>query len=285
MCERWALTNPHVSVHIPSESRISVSTQRKSNGQPRRPLRSLASVLANLHLLLRVPSFVRWPLRLHIFNREVYRAWLKACQNASGPLRPDLEVATSFRNRSLLEKVSKNGQSTEVREGDDVDVLKTVAEMPGIHTLPLDYEPIRDYVAKGQEIFEFERQGKCVVCHEDLVPFEKEGKKSKGKGKAASGAKGGALQAVCSNPGCDAVGHLTCWSRHLIESSGEADSGCIIPIRGQCPKCNGEVLWGDMMKELTLRVRGKVEVEKLLKRKRRGGRSKKAKQSSSEEDG
>jgi structure-specific endonuclease subunit SLX1 len=41
-------------MHIPSEQRLAVATQRKGNGRPRRPAKSLASVASNLHLLLRV---------------------------------------------------------------------------------------------------------------------------------------------------------------------------------------------------------------------------------------
>ncbi|KAL2018138.1 hypothetical protein VTK56DRAFT_1214 [Thermocarpiscus australiensis] len=240
----WALTNPHISVHIPSESRLTISTQAKGGGRrPRRPAKSLLSILSNLHLLLRVPSFARWPLKVHFFVPEVYAAWGKWCATANEPLRPSLEVVTDF-GSSAGQVAGEEGATT--REGEEW----IEGEQPqawGIHALPLDYEPIKDYVAKGQEIFEFERQGDCVVCREALPPGE-------------------GLQAVCTNAGCDAVGHLSCWSRHFL-AARESDS--ILPIEGQCPKCKGEVHWGDMMKELTLRIRGQKEVEKLLKRKRR----------------
>nr|6SEH_A Chain A, Structure-specific endonuclease subunit SLX1 [Thermothielavioides terrestris]6SEH_C Chain C, Structure-specific endonuclease subunit SLX1 [Thermothielavioides terrestris]6SEI_A Chain A, Structure-specific endonuclease subunit SLX1 [Thermothielavioides terrestris]6SEI_C Chain C, Structure-specific endonuclease subunit SLX1 [Thermothielavioides terrestris] len=237
---QWALTNPHLSVHIPSASRLTVATQTKANGRPQRPPRSLASVVANLHLLLRVPSFARWPLRVHFFRRDVFAAWEKWCAAASERLRPSLAVVTDFEGGSegLAGAVVGGEEGRERGEG---------APCWGIHALPLDYEPIKDYVAKGQEIFEFERQGACVVCREEM-------------------ASGDGLQALCTNQGCDGVGHLSCWSRHFLKGA-EADS--ILPVQGQCPKCGGEMEWGNMMKELTLRTRGQKEVEKLLKRKRR----------------
>lgn len=43
----------------------------------------------------------------------------------------------------------------------------------------------------------------------------------------------------------------------------------IIPITGVCPRCKGEVVWGDLMKEMSLRIRGPKEIEKLLKKPRK----------------
>lgn len=249
---RWALTNPHISMHIPSESRITVSTQRKANGQPRRPSRSLASVVSNLHLLLRVPSFERWPLKLHFFDRTAHAAWEKWCGVSSTELRSSLAVVTDFGGEATSSgsgaRGSSDGAAAEASqsvEGEGKEGEQGGAW--GIHALPLDYEPLNEYVAKGQEIFEFERQGKCVVCHEELPMGE-------------------GLHAVCTNDGCDGVGHLSCWGRHMLPDGEEDD---ILPVQGRCPRCKGEVKWGVMMTELTLRLRGKKEVEKLLKRKRR----------------
>jgi structure-specific endonuclease subunit SLX1 len=115
----------------------------------------------------------------------------------------------------------------------------------GIHALPLDYVPFKDYVAKAREVFSFEREGNCVVCKQHMPPGE-------------------GVYAICSNDGCEGVGHITCWSQHLLPSQ-EHDS--ILPVEGTCPKCRGSVKWGDMMTELTLRLRGAKKVDKLLKKK------------------
>ncbi|KAK3374192.1 hypothetical protein B0T24DRAFT_577100 [Lasiosphaeria ovina] len=240
----WALTNPHLSVHIPSDSRLSRSTQVKANGQPRRPSKSMVSILSNVHLLLRVPSFARWPLKLHFFVPEVYAAWQKWCATAAVPLRPSLKVVTDFGGAQTSEgELDDYSPAKESESSDGSEQTKPW----GIHALPLDYEPIKDYVAKAQGIFEFEREGDCVVCHRAIESGE-------------------GLHAVCTNGGCDGVGHLSCWSRHFMPSQGLDN---ILPIQGWCPKCHGEIQWSDMMKELTLRLRGKKEVDKLLKTKKR----------------
>ncbi|KAJ9143829.1 Structure-specific endonuclease subunit SLX1 [Pleurostoma richardsiae] len=241
----WALTNPHLSLHIPSQSRIAVSAGRKKNGHPRRPRACLVSVLSNLHLLLRVPSFARWPLRLHFFAPEVHAAWETWCGTVSEPLRKGMDVVTDFGPGAAN---GTSGSTTAARLL--AAEVGTAAAAPwGIHALPLDHTPMKDYLAKSESVFMFEREGSCVVCGEDLAP-------------------GQGLYAICSHDGCEGVGHLDCWSRHLLHQ--DCDSDAVVPLQGHCPKCDGEVQWADMMKELTLRTRGQKEVAKLLKKAKKG---------------
>lgn len=223
--DRWALTNPHVSLHIPTESRLKmVPSKKKKNGRPRRPLHSLKSVVSNLHLLTSVPSFARWPLNVHFFAEEAYKAWGRWLKSNDTPSRDGLEILTEFG--------PPGGQ----------------LDSPwGIHALPVDYTPLKSYVEKSHNVVAFEREGKCVHCKEDLESEQ-------------------GLHPMCSTDGCEAMGHLDCWSKHALVG---ADEGTVLPDRCTCPSCGGEVRWGDMMKELSLRIRGPKEVEKLLKKKRR----------------
>ncbi|KAK0619000.1 hypothetical protein B0T14DRAFT_518384 [Immersiella caudata] len=247
----WALTNPHLSLHIPSSSRLTVPGRTK-RGRPRRPAKTLVSIISNIHLLLRVPSFSRWPLKLHFFAPEVHQAWKKWCSTVSEPLRESLVVVTDF-GQAGLKASSKTKSAPHITDTDaetSGDSAMEDAEPWGIHALPLGYEPIKEYVAKGQNVFEFEREGNCVVCREAILSEQ-------------------GLHAICTNDGCEGVGHLSCWSRHFLPGSDAGGDGNILPIQGQCPKCKGVVQWGDMMKELTLRVRGQKDVEKLLKTKRK----------------
>ncbi|KAI0123406.1 GIY-YIG catalytic domain-containing protein [Xylariales sp. AK1849] len=228
----WALQNPHLSLHIPSTSRITVATQKKRNGHPKRPRHSVTSILSNLHLLLRVPSFARWPLNLHFFAPDVHKAWTKWCDTANEPVRESVEIMTDF--------------EPPPNTADTGSESNAPAQPRGIHALPLDYAPMKEYVTKTQSIFSFEREGHCVVCGQYLSSNE-------------------GLYATCPNTGCEGVGHVACWSQHLL---GKESSDEIIPITGSCPKCRGDVKWGNMMKEVSLRMRGRKEVEKLLKKPR-----------------
>ncbi|KAI0883082.1 uncharacterized protein GGS22DRAFT_167848 [Annulohypoxylon maeteangense] len=232
----WALTNPHTSLHIPTTSRISAAAGRKRNGHPKRPRHTMTSILSNVHILLRVPSFARWPLNVHFFDPEVYKAWKKCCDTADGPLQDTTQILTDF-GSSLSGPQETEGSHSE-----------NESEQPwGIHALPLDYAPMKDYVTKTKSIYDFEREGDCVVCREHLEP-------------------GQGLYATCSNASCEGTGHVSCWSKHILGK--EADEN-IIPISGHCPKCKGRVTWIDLMKEVSLRVRGAKEVEKLLKKPRK----------------
>ncbi|KAI1078713.1 hypothetical protein F5B20DRAFT_201321 [Whalleya microplaca] len=233
----WALSNSHKTLHIPSTSRITHATQKKRSGQPKRPRHTITSILSNIHLLLRVPSFTRWPLTLHFFLPDVYAAWKKWCDTVDEPIRDTIPILTDFGPSEV--SAGRNTRSPSPSNGPD--------ESWGIHALPLDYAPMKDYVAKTQSLYQFEREGDCVVCGEALAP-------------------GQGLYATCSSTGCEGTGHVSCWSRHML---GEENGEHIIPISGHCPRCKGEVVWGDMMKEMSLRMRGAKEVDKLLNKKRR----------------
>lgn len=186
-----------------------------------------------------MPSFARWPLRLHVFVPEVLSTWEKWCSTADEPMPDTFELCTDF-GPTNTPSTATEGPAT--------------GEAPwGIHALPLDYMPLRDYVDKAHDIFMFEREGSCAVCDERMPPGE-------------------GLYAVCPNTACEAVGHLRCWGQHVLqgEANGESErDGILVPVRGTCPKCGGEVAWSDMMKELTLRLRAPKEVDKLVKAKRR----------------
>ncbi|KAI5461667.1 hypothetical protein BGZ63DRAFT_386363 [Mariannaea sp. PMI_226] len=224
----WALTNPHVSLHIPTESRITFSTQKKKrSGVPRRPLHSLRSVVANLQLLLGVKSFVRWPLSLHFLSRDAHTAWTTRLNDIGEPPRPSMKIHTDF-------EPATSGQSA--------------LEAPrGIHAFPLNYLTMKPYIEKAHNVTSFEREGKCVHCHDEL---------ESGKG----------LYPMCPNEGCEAMGHLDCWGKHALSDEND---GPLIPLECKCPSCGGEVVWGDMIKELSLRTRGTKDVEKMMKAKKR----------------
>ncbi|KAF7563180.1 hypothetical protein G7046_g992 [Stylonectria norvegica] len=224
----WALTNPHVSLHIPDESRITISTTKvRRTGKARRPLHSLKSVVSNLHLLIGVPGFARWPLNLHFFAQDAHRAWETWLKSAGDWNKAGKKIFTDFATTS-----EEQGSEQAPR---------------GIHALALDYSPMKEVVEKAHNIVSFEREGKCVHCDEELD-------------------SGHGLHPICPNEGCEAMGHLKCWSQHALRGTDEA---VMIPAACTCPSCHGEVRWGDMMKELSLRIRGPKEVEKLLKKRKK----------------
>jgi len=135
----------------------------------------------------------------------------------------------------------------------------------GIAALPIDYTNQKTHVVIGKAIVEFEREGSCTICKRNLE-------------------HDAGIYTICPSPGCESVTHLTCLSKHFLHGDEET----LVPIKGHCPSCNTELRWVDVVKELSLRMRGQKEVEKLLKvkraRKTKGSASQVAVESSDGED-
>jgi structure-specific endonuclease subunit SLX1 len=247
---RWAWQNPHITTHISPESRLQHATQKKASGQPKRPHHSVTSVLSNLHLLLAVPSFSRWPLEVRFFSKDVYQSWLKWYSTVP-PLCSSISIIQDFSPgpHGELETFasSENEHPKNDHDGPKKKRLKTGL---GIAALDIDYAREKESVQKAREIVDFEREGTCNICHEALE-------------------HGQGLYTICPSSGCESVTHMTCLSRHFLKNhKSEEDKEILIPISGNCPSCKTPLRWIDVVKELSLRLRGQREVEKLLKVKR-----------------
>ncbi|KAH8702114.1 structure-specific endonuclease subunit slx1 [Talaromyces proteolyticus] len=70
---------------------------------------------------------------------------------------------------------------------------------------------------------------------------------------------------VCSHPNCRAASHLVCLSRLFLEQDGSTE---LVPTIGDCPACNRENRWAELIKEVTLRLRGGDTITSLFKTKR-----------------
>ena len=74
------------------------------------------------------------------------------------------------------------------------------------------------------------------------------------------------LSLVCPAEGCKAASHLSCLGDKFLHDEGASDS--IVPTSGKCPECKLETLWVDLVKEMSLRIRGKKELAVLTKKPR-----------------
>ena len=111
--------------------------------------------------------------------------------------------------------------------------------------MTVDYSNEKPHVEKGKNIVDFEREGSCAICHADLE-------------------HDAGIYTICPNNACESVTHLTCLSRHFLKDEEDA----LLPVKGHCPTCKVEVRWVDVVTELSLRIRGQKEIEKLLRVKR-----------------
>ena len=51
----------------------------------------------------------------------------------------------------------------------------------------------------------------------------------------------------CLSPKCKASFHITCLSHHFLNVN--AANFTLLPVEGTCPKCNLNMLWGDLIRE------------------------------------
>ncbi|KAK8434413.1 hypothetical protein IWX49DRAFT_611688 [Phyllosticta citricarpa] len=187
----WAWQNTHLTRHIPTSDRITAArtTVRvsprtgKVRKRPTRPRMSLSDRLSNLHLLLRVKSFDRWPLRLTFFNEEVYRTWEK------------LLTQTPFRLRdSIIVQLEKN---------DIPKAFQRPEAGQGIHGIDVGYAPVKAYLDKSIRALKRPEPVDCAVCNSRLSAEK-------------------SLLLVCPNQGCKMVSHVTCLSQRFLNEEGKA---------------------------------------------------------------
>lgn len=145
----------------------------------------------------------------------------------------------------IIEDFPPDDPISSADEGKSSPKSKKQKATHGIAALTVDYADQKSYVEKGKEIVDFEREGSCALCMSSLE-------------------HDAGIYTICPNPGCESVTHITCLSKHFLAGDEEA----LVPIKGNCPSCKTELRWNDVVKELSLRMRGQKEVEKLLKAKR-----------------
>jgi structure-specific endonuclease subunit SLX1 len=171
---------------------------------------------------------------VRFFSENVYSAWVKWCKTAAEPIRDSIKIIQDF--------PTSDTASDDVLESPRTDKANLAH---GITGLAVDYSKERPHVEKAKNIVEFEREGACSICHSDLEHDAE-------------------FYTICPNLGCESVTHLTCLSQHFLKD--EEDE--LVPVKGQCPTCKAAIRWVNIVRELSLRLRGQKEVEKLLKGKR-----------------
>ncbi|CAI6295389.1 unnamed protein product [Periconia digitata] len=242
----WAWQNTHATRHIDRhvrDARIEELHKTKkgpaaasANGRRKRPPMSLQARLKNLHHLLGVASFARWPLKLRFFATDVFGAWEKNTAKMSPRLRDSVTVQ--------LTPAELPTPAT-----DTVTQLQNQFMIPHvIKAISVAYEDCQAYTEKGQAVFQDGESHSCSIC----------------KGKLESTK---ALAILCPVEGCHAVTHIHCQSGRFLAEERDPDS--LIPIQGTCVSCKTPLKWIDLMKELSLRTRGQKEIEVMLKPKRR----------------
>ena len=190
--------------------------------------------LSNLYLLLQVPSFSRWPLEVRFFCEDVYRKWQVYGDASISKVGSNVKV--------LLDTKTPISQSAE--PGAPLHTIRS----GGVEGIDATYAPLKQHLQKSMALLEEKATLQCVLCTSSIEDTQR--------------------ATVCPYDGCMATSHLLCISNHFLKMEKQKD--LLVPTVGQCPSCRRQTQWIDLVKEVSLRLRGQKEVASLMKiRKRR----------------
>lgn len=249
----WAWHNSHLTRHITPTERISFATTRlkttksgKTSKRPGRPRTSQIDKLSNLHLLLRVPYFSRWPLHVRFFNKDVYRAWLTWCGRVDTQIRSGINVIFDpVQSETASAQDEEEFTSAQpVRKKRKADLIGK----GGVEGVDPTYARLRDVLQKTRLLLDENHDFKCSTCTTGLNPNQD-------------------MFILCPNDACHNVNHVTCLADRALAG---ADSNTMVPQEVSCPSCRASHSWLELMQQVTVKTRGVKEMAKLLKKKGKG---------------
>ncbi|KAL8874793.1 MAG: hypothetical protein Q9198_006760 [Flavoplaca austrocitrina] len=253
----WAWQNFHTTKKIPHDQRLNkpreAGKRKKSNLSPtngdehkkrkklKRPQLTLSNSLSNLHLLLRVPSFKRWPLAVRFLCSDVYTAWQKYSEENDSKLRDGFRV---FRDFDDLAEPNVNPKLPASAVGEK----KESPTMTILEKIDATYSGLKPHIAKSLALAAEMRIQHCSICQNLLDPET-------------------SMFLVCPSEQCSAAYHMACLARKWTEN--QQPTGFLLPVSGNCVQCSREHQWIDLVKEMSIRQRGGKDLAKLMKEPRK----------------
>lgn len=229
----------------------------RSRRRPTRPRTSLIDRLSNLHLLLRVRSFARWPLEVRFFCQDVYDVWLRWSERTHGEIRAGINILLDLERFDKSPEDDEPPPSTQAKQRRK----KSMIGKGGVDGVDVGYSTLKDHLEKSRFLLAKGERNSCVICAKDF------GSRS-------------VMALVCPHKSCSAAFHMTCLARHFLIVEEQKTS--IIPTSGKCPQCESKLQWIDLVKELSVRIRGDDEIARLMKKpEARQGKAAKSKKTSS----
>lgn len=204
--------------------------------------------ISNLHLLLRVPSFARWPLQPRFFCEDVYRVWERWTEKVSGTVGPGNNVILG--RRQPVAALADNAKSMSPRAKD-----KRKREAPGkggvesvdVKSISVDYSALKGHLEKSALLMAENEDTACAVCGRNIDDRAE-------------------MRVVCPHDACKAASHVTCLATRFLAEEGPATF--LIPTSGKCPACKAETQWVDLVREMSLRARGEKHVALMMQKTR-----------------
>ncbi|KAI9651599.1 MAG: Slx4p interacting protein [Alyxoria varia] len=248
----WAWQHPHLTRHLrdvePESEDLRKFMQDFPMKNQKQGPRSLSGKLLSLVSLLRAQSFSRWPLQVDLFDPEAADIWQKRVKRSASHVTSHVSVRVHGDAGPNASSNPNPVRNNERSHGSGQDA----ARQPEIDALDVSFQPYKAHVQKSFEALSQDPAPCCTLCE-----------------LAAHHDKGFAL--TCSSPGCSMVAHMGCLADNFLRE--ETNQERIVPVQGTCPKCRTNLLWANLTRDLTLRMRGKADLERLFRqpRKRNNG--------------
>lgn len=114
----------------------------------------------------------------------------------------------------------------------------------GLKGVDVGYSRLKAQVEKGLFLLADGEKNTCAVCDKDVESKT-------------------AMVLVCPIEECNGSFHLTCLARRFLH---EEEKTFLLPTSGTCPQCGLRLEWIDLVKELSLRLRGGEQVARLMEK-------------------
>ncbi|EAT81697.2 hypothetical protein SNOG_11198 [Parastagonospora nodorum SN15] len=152
----WAWQNTHATRHIDKDVRDARAEElqkgKKKATSPgrrrKRPPMSLEARLKNLHHLLSVDSFCRWPLNLRFFAPDVFVQWERHTTKMTTTLRKSITIQLT---PAEIPKLASD-VSTELQTHFIPEVIRAI---------PVAYEDCKQYIEKSRRVLEDDQRLGC----------------------------------------------------------------------------------------------------------------------------
>ena len=190
-----------------------------------------------------MPSFARWPLEVCFFSEDVYQVWQRWSDRIDGNIRGGIKIVLD--QKALADPVIEievplNNQTKGMPQHKD-------QETSGLESIDVGYGALKPHLEKSLFMLAESEINECAICMHDIAPTE-------------------ATVVVCPVQNCRTATHLTCLSNQFLEE--EDQETVVIPTSGLCPTCKTELRWVDLIKEMSLRIRGEKNIARLMKKPR-----------------
>ncbi|KAL9019523.1 MAG: hypothetical protein Q9185_003223 [Variospora sp. 1 TL-2023] len=260
---RWAWQNFHITKKVSHQEREGKASKSNTQSKPQelveteqsenpvrdqkvqkkkrsqRPQVTLAGALTNLHILLRVPSFKRWPLAVRFFCKDVHQKWLDCTKKANGEFRKGFHVTID--TRDLTEPTAKAERHVDPQTGHRQKFAPS--GIGGVEGIDVSYSGLKAHVKKSIRLLAEQGIKRCSICANVVESLN-------------------STVVVCPTEECRALSHMACLAK---QRSDDREFDELLPASVRCPLCLSEHLWLDLVKELSIRARGGKDLAQLTK--------------------